>query len=347
MSVVDKLQIFLITYNRKKYLERTFKQIFSDESPIRDFDITILNNCSNDGTDELIKEYQLRFPNIKHIVHNHNIGGNANIVRAFEMATKDYVWVLCDDDFYNWKNWHLIEAEISKNTDVIVLSNEMVNKGQNIGDILLQLQFLPGAIYNTSLINFTSLANAYSLIQNYFPHLAFPIYAYMNNKNVFVLDTEQIVVPSAYEQLRNPDNDMADMSYTRDLEEENILPLIQYSNWFLNFINSVALLRDSKLVDDCLNSVIENEKKHNIYYQNISRIVNSILVITQTHETGMLAFWDFFYRVGLKNKFISLWCLFWFYVFNTYSTNDGYVNIIVFRKLKLRLKCCFIRINKG
>ena len=118
----DKLQIVLITYNRKKYLQRTFDQIFAKDSPIKDYDITILDNASTDGTSELIKEYKLKFPNINHIRHNINIGGNANICRAFELGVtsgKEYVWVLCDDDKYDFSNWHEVEREINAKKDII------------------------------------------------------------------------------------------------------------------------------------------------------------------------------------------------------------------------------------
>ena len=74
--------------------------------------ITILDNASTDGTSDLIKEYFKKFPNIVHIRHNRNIGGNANIVRAFESATKEYLWILCDDDFYCWDYWNELEQAI-------------------------------------------------------------------------------------------------------------------------------------------------------------------------------------------------------------------------------------------
>lgn len=41
MYIKENLQIILITYNRKNYLQRTFDQIFADNSPIKGFDITI------------------------------------------------------------------------------------------------------------------------------------------------------------------------------------------------------------------------------------------------------------------------------------------------------------------
>ena len=61
MSIKDKLQIYLITYNRKIQLEHTLKQILAKDSPIRNFDITILDNASTDGASELIDEYCQNF----------------------------------------------------------------------------------------------------------------------------------------------------------------------------------------------------------------------------------------------------------------------------------------------
>ena len=127
----DKLQIYLITYNRAKCLKYTLKQIFAPNSPIRDFNITILNNASTDKTDEVIEEYQEEFPNLVHIKHSINIGGNGNIVRAFEMAGscgKEYAWVLCDDDVFSFKGWKELENAILEEKDIICASNYVIRK---------------------------------------------------------------------------------------------------------------------------------------------------------------------------------------------------------------------------
>jgi len=65
MKINNNLDIFLITYNRKEQLEGTFKQILAKNSPIKDIPITILDNCSTDGTSQLCEEYAKQYPNIK------------------------------------------------------------------------------------------------------------------------------------------------------------------------------------------------------------------------------------------------------------------------------------------
>lgn len=168
----EKLEIILITYNRKKYLERTLNQILDKESPIKDFIITILDNKSTDGSYELIEEYKSKFSNIKHIVNNRNIGGNANICRAFEIASKEYVWVICDDDIYHWENWDEIKNAIKNGYDGICVALHNINDRNNISDLIFQLTFLPAGIYKTENFTDTVIRNAYDNIQNLFPHLA-------------------------------------------------------------------------------------------------------------------------------------------------------------------------------
>ena len=92
----DKLQIILVSYNRCKKLRKTLAKILGHDSPIRNCSITILDNKSTDGTSEFIEFLCKKHQNIVHVIHNRNIGGNANIARAFEIASMQYLWILCD-----------------------------------------------------------------------------------------------------------------------------------------------------------------------------------------------------------------------------------------------------------
>ena len=65
----ENLFISLVTYNRKDYLKRTLDKLLEDSSPLRNVDITILDNASDDGSSELIDEYCLKYSNLVHIKH--------------------------------------------------------------------------------------------------------------------------------------------------------------------------------------------------------------------------------------------------------------------------------------
>ena len=66
----ENLFISLVTYNRKDYLKRTLDKLLEDSSPLRNVDITILDNASDDGSSELIDEYCLKYSTLVHIKHN-------------------------------------------------------------------------------------------------------------------------------------------------------------------------------------------------------------------------------------------------------------------------------------
>ena len=228
----DILEIILITYNRKKYLENTLKQIFTSNSPLSGLDITILDNKSTDGTSELIYEYSKYHSNIKHVINNRNIGGNANIAKAFEISSKKYVWVLCDDDNYDFKFFDEVIEGIKNNADVILTSRYDIEKKENLGTILRQLTFLPSAIYKTENITNDVMQNIVFNISNMFPHLILAI-SIINKKGAIHICKHQIVTPDRIVQ-----------DYTRGFN--NAHPYYQNMFWVVGFINTCQYIKDKK-----------------------------------------------------------------------------------------------------
>lgn len=112
MINTEDIEIFIITYNRKEKLKKTFEQIFDSSSPVRNLDIKVIDNCSTDGTKDLCAEYASRFSNLTVISNNRNIGLSGNIIKPFELASKKWLWVLCDDDDFDWTNWREVEKAL-------------------------------------------------------------------------------------------------------------------------------------------------------------------------------------------------------------------------------------------
>ena len=57
-NISEQLDIFIITYNRAAKLESTFEQIFISSSPIRNFEIVVIDNNSTDDTALIVQKYQ-------------------------------------------------------------------------------------------------------------------------------------------------------------------------------------------------------------------------------------------------------------------------------------------------
>lgn len=236
----EQLELLLPTYNRREHLLRTLTQLTAPESPVRSCSITILDNASTDGSADLIKEFAAKNSNIKHIRHAKNIGGNGNIARAFELARKPYVWVVCDDDSFRWEAWPEIENALFSNEYDILLTRKDDLKGtSNLAKIVRQLTFLPAGIYRTSNITSGVLMNMLSNIPNMFPHLAL-VCAVLNKKGRIFLPQGEIMDKCTFS------DQSGDECSVRGYDEYPH-PFIANMFWTVGFLNSLQLIEDKKL----------------------------------------------------------------------------------------------------
>ncbi len=262
----ENLEIILVTYNRKNALQKTLENIFEDISPIKDCEISILDNVSTDGTEELCKEYAIKYPNLKHIRHNRNIGGNGNISRAFELASKKYLWILCDDDTYDWRNFTEIEHAIENDYDLIYTTLGETGRINNIADAFYTGSFVPGFITKTDILTYTMMENMLCNIANFFPHLC--VVAKMINDNKKIYFPEKSIV------FRGIDNDNICI-FHKGVEKSDLSPLRQNMFWFVGYINSIQMIKDPKQKDFIIDNLRHTQKslfelfKSNIYLNKI------------------------------------------------------------------------------
>ena len=275
----DKLDIVIITYNRKNLLNKTLEQIFSENSPIRDFEITVLNNASDDGTKELVDEYCGKYSNLKHIINTKNIGGNANIAKALvEIPNKEYVWVLGDNDEYDWTSWEEVEDSINNSVDVILTRHS----DDKLADIFYNATLVSGCIYKTDIINSTVIENIYDNIPNLFPHLA-PIAYVINNKKSINIVTKDIVYPGI-----NPGHDG---SLTRGLDLADLNNNRKHIFWSVGYFNSLELIKNKQeryaiidglrhyhrsLFDLFKTVMVKNKVLYNNYKRNLGEIYSKL-----------------------------------------------------------------------
>lgn len=121
-SYENILEIFLITFNRSACLDNTLNQL--KDSPFARCRFTVLDNCSTDDTPQIIAKYKDDFPRYRIIRHIRNIGGDNNYLRAVELSTALYTWIICDDDNYDFTHVSEVIAAIeSCNYDLIYVAS--------------------------------------------------------------------------------------------------------------------------------------------------------------------------------------------------------------------------------
>lgn len=242
MIIEKQLEILIPTYNRKPHITRTLTQLTAPESPVRTCSITVLDNASEDGSSEAIARFAAQYPNVKHVRHAKNIGGNANITRAYELANKPYVWVVCDDDSFRWESWGEIqEALETESYDLLLTRKDDLNGTSDIARIFRQCTFVPACIYRTSIITGGVLMNMYNNIPNMFPHLAL-ISEVLNKQGRIFLPQGEIMDVCTFDA-----GTSGDAWNTRGSQKTYSPDVITHMFWTVGFLNSVQLVQDRKL----------------------------------------------------------------------------------------------------
>lgn len=103
MIMKKQIDVLLVSYNQSQYIQQTLESIMmqrlDDDVQMR---IVVADDCSTDGTLDIIKTYALKhkaewvfLPNEK------NMGHVRNYQRAFDICTGDYVAILEGDDYWS------------------------------------------------------------------------------------------------------------------------------------------------------------------------------------------------------------------------------------------------------
>jgi glycosyltransferase involved in cell wall biosynthesis len=202
-ALSDKLELFVFTYNRAKAL-RNLLGCFA-ASPFIGCSLTILDNCSTDGTPGVCEEYTEVFPRLKHLRHPKNIGGLANYLRAAELAKAEYCWILCDDDNYRFDQINdLVETLKTSSADLISVGVEghkipggyrgSVRELAEKHPFILSHSLVPSLIFRTSLFTSECIRLGYDHAHTMFPQ--FPFLADLVRRNASIhVSREKIIVP--------------------------------------------------------------------------------------------------------------------------------------------------------
>ncbi|AWF81870.1 glycosyl transferase [Microbulbifer sp. A4B17] len=96
--MTSKIFAVIVTYNRKELLENTLKAVQSQTENI--YKIVVVNNCSTDGTHQLLENASQADPKLQVLNLKENIGGAGGFSEGIKYAYKDgadFVWIMDDD----------------------------------------------------------------------------------------------------------------------------------------------------------------------------------------------------------------------------------------------------------
>lgn len=103
--------VLLISYNHKKFFRNAIESVLAQKTKYK-FLIRIFDDCSSDGTSNIVREYANRYPDmIQAHINEKNLGAQENIWNAYCSVQTKYCILLETDDY--WTNIHKLERQIN------------------------------------------------------------------------------------------------------------------------------------------------------------------------------------------------------------------------------------------
>lgn len=122
------LSVCLITYNHAAYIRQAIEGVLMQKTTF-DFDLFIADDCSTDGTRQILLEYKAKFPTKIHLIlQETNVGPARNWIRLIESPTSKYIAYLEGDDY--WTD----AAKLQRQVDVLESRSDIVLVYHNTAD---------------------------------------------------------------------------------------------------------------------------------------------------------------------------------------------------------------------
>jgi len=94
-----KISVIVPNYNHARYLQKRLDSI--DGQTYRDLEVILLDDCSTDGSPQILEEYCRKHPEYTKIIRNEVNSGSAfrQWKRGVEHCTGDLIWIAESDDY--------------------------------------------------------------------------------------------------------------------------------------------------------------------------------------------------------------------------------------------------------
>ncbi|MCK9418519.1 MAG: glycosyltransferase [Nitrospirae bacterium] len=91
-----RLSICIPTYNFGNFIGETLESIIRQATD--EVEIVVVDGASTDNTEEIVRDYQKRFPRLRYHLIDKKGGIDKDLAKAVELAQGDYCWLLSSDD---------------------------------------------------------------------------------------------------------------------------------------------------------------------------------------------------------------------------------------------------------
>lgn len=122
-----KISIVICIYNAKKYIIQSIESVINQK--FESFELILVNNGSNDGSELIAEYYSQKYPNIKLINLNKNIGPFEGIWTGFKEAKGEYIYTIDSDDFLDDGAFEIFYDKVKKNNlDLLFVGSKTLDE---------------------------------------------------------------------------------------------------------------------------------------------------------------------------------------------------------------------------
>ncbi|MBS7577280.1 MULTISPECIES: glycosyltransferase family 2 protein [unclassified Enterococcus] len=92
------VSVIITNYNKKLYIKEAVESVFKQD--YENFELIIADDCSTDGSIEILKQLEEKYPKIKLILNSENLGIAKNWINVCKLAKGKYIARLDGDDYW-------------------------------------------------------------------------------------------------------------------------------------------------------------------------------------------------------------------------------------------------------
>jgi glycosyltransferase involved in cell wall biosynthesis len=156
------VSVVMATYNGEEYLSEQIDSILAQSYPV--YELIIQDDCSTDGTTDIVRRYMEKYTFIKLFVNERNVGFNENFRLAAMHATGDFVAFSDQDDI--WFPQKLERQVVAIGDAAICFSNTLDGEALDKSPKLLDHRcFFEGTILSNQVSGHTMLCRR-EFVQN-------------------------------------------------------------------------------------------------------------------------------------------------------------------------------------
>lgn len=207
MSFKYKKQISVIipVFNQERYIGRCIRSILDQSLPLSDYEIIIIDDCSQDNTLKILNNYSDQINLIKHKV---NKGLPTALNSGIKAAKGRFIIRLDSDDYVHFEYLNILSLYLKMNPKVDAVScdylevnenEEILNRySQDLKPVGCAVMFRIEHLIDIGLYNETQLWNEEKELMNRFlekhsiTHLNFPLYRYRKHDGNMTNDEEMM-----------------------------------------------------------------------------------------------------------------------------------------------------------